>query len=287
MEFIRRGAAAPVLTLASLMLLAGCNGGNSALPSNWFPASSIYAYMRAVQDESGSVTTTVQLRDGPTSTANYLYLSSGETLYASLDKSPIQAINFNGNLFVNSLELSQNVKVMSQRDLMINYGVFTDVLYGKPEYFSFDKPGTNSTPVRAYIGFERSGHEMAGESSIELPPAFQILSPANGSSLPRITPVALTWTPGTDTTTSMELDVAGVCTDNSQFSLHLILGADTGSATLNSADYFPSTVSPSIDCFVAFLLQRVRLGSVSSPFAFGSFSKGVQQRPVTFTSTPN
>ncbi|MDO8262047.1 MAG: hypothetical protein Q7T21_02370 [Gallionella sp.] len=286
MEFTCKGAVAPILTLLSLTLLAGCGVGDPASPSNLYPTSSIYAYMKAVQIESGNVTTTVQLRDGPASTAAYLYLSDGESLYTSLDKPPQQYINFNGDLFGNSLELSQHLKVMSARDLYTDFYLFTQVVFGKPEYFSLDTPSTSSSPVRAYVDFERTGHVMTGESSVELPPAFQITAPAGEASVSRATPLVLTWT-GVDPATTMKLDVAGVCADGSPYTLNLILGTDTGSATLNSADYFPATgTSPSTNCRVAFLLQRVRLGGVSSQFAFGSFSEGVQQRTIQFTSTP-
>jgi len=54
--------------------------------------------MKAVQDESGNVTTTVQLRDGQATTAAYLYISDGEALYTSLDVPPQQYLNFNGDL---------------------------------------------------------------------------------------------------------------------------------------------------------------------------------------------
>lgn len=285
MEFTRKGAVASILTLLSLTLLAGCKGGSNASPSNWYPTSSIYAYMKAVQNESGNVTTTVQLRDGPTSTAAYLYLSGGETLYSSLDVSPQQYINFNNNLFGNSLDLSQHLKVMSSRDLYTDYFLFTQVAWGKPEYFSLNTPSpSSSTPTRAYVGFERTGNVMTGDSSVELPPVFQILAPASDAIISRATPLTLTWA-GADPASTMELDVAGICVDSSQYTLHLIF-ADTGSATLNGANYFPVTgISPSISCRVAFLLQRVRLGGVSAQFAFGSF-KGVQQRTVQFTSNP-
>lgn len=284
MGFTCKGFAAPTLALLSLTLLAGCNGGDTASPSYWYPTNSIYAYMKAVQDESGSVTTTVQLRDGPTSTAGYLYLSSGESLYSSLDVPPQQYFSFTGDLFSNSLELSQHLKVMSQRDLFSDFLLFSSVVWGKPEYFTFNTPGANSSPTRAYVDFERAGHVMTGESFSELPGAFQILAPASEASVSRATPLTLTWT-GSDPTTTMELDVAGICIDDSKFNLHLILGADTGFATLNGADYFPATgISPSIECRVAFMLQRVRTGSVSPKFAFGSF-KGVQQRTVQIIST--
>jgi hypothetical protein len=285
MEFVHKGTVALMLALPTL--LAGCNGGEKALPSSWFPASSIYAYMKAVQDESGGVTTTVQLRDGPATTDNYLYLSSGETLYSNLDKPTQQALSFDSNLFSNSLALSQHLKVMSERNLIFDYGIYSDVLVGAPEYFSFDTPTTSTLPVRAYVGFERSGHELAGEYAIELPPAFRILTPVADAVVTRATPIELTWSDA-DTTSTMELDVAGICTDSSRYNLHLVLGAEvsTGSYTLNTAEYFPATIDPAINCRVAILLQRGRLAYISTPFAFGSFSKGVQQRTVQFTSTP-
>lgn len=283
MEFTRKGAVAQILTLLPLTLLAGCGGGDTPSPSNWYPTSSIHAYMKAVQDESSNVTTTVELRDDPTGTANYLYLNGGDRLYSSLDISPQQYLNFNGNLFGNSLELSQRLKVMSARDLYTDYFLFTNVAFGKPEYFALDTPVTASLPLRAYVDFERSGQVI--ESSVDLPPAFQITAPASDASLPRAIPLTLTWS-NVDPATTMELDVAGICTDNSRYNMHLILGTGTGSAPLSSADYFPVTgINPSINCRVAFLLQRVRLAGVSMQFASGSF-RGVQQRTIQFTSTP-
>ena len=285
MEFLRMRAAVPILMWLSVTLLTGCGQGNQAKPSTWFATSSIYAYMKAVQDQSGNVTTTVQLRDGPATTAAYLYLASGETLYSSLDVPPQQYLNFNGNLFTNSLDLSKHLKVMSSRDLYTDLLLFTQVVFGKPEYFANDTPQAGASPVRAYVDFERTGQVFAGPSSIDLPGGFQIAAPAADFSAPRSTPLALTWT-NADPATTMELDVAGVCVDNSRYTMHLSL-PDTGSATLNGANYFPATgVNPATTCRVAFLLQRTRIGSVSSQFAFGSTFTGVQQRSVQFNSIP-
>jgi hypothetical protein len=241
--------------------------------------------MKAVQDVSGNVATTVQLRDGAGSTAGYLYLAGGETLYTSLDISPQQYLNFNGDLFNDGRALSEHLKVMASRDLFTDFILFTQIVVGKPEYFSLDTPSTGSSPVRAYVDLDRVGNVLAGESSIALPPAYQISAPASGASISRATPLALTWT-NVDPTTTMRLDVAGICVDGSRYTQSLVLGADAGSATLNSADYFPATgISPSVNCQVAFILQRVRTGGVSPNFAFGSF-EGVQQRTVQFTTTP-
>lgn len=284
MEFSHKGAVAPTFMLL-LVLLAGCGGGYNAAPSKWYPTNSIYAYMKAIQDESGNVTTIVQLRDGPAVTDAYLYLSEGDFLYTSLEVPPQQYLNFSGDLFGNSLNLSQHLKVLAPRDISTDFLLFAQILWGKPEYFSFDTPSSSALPVRAYVDFERAGHVMTGESSAELPPPFQIVSPAREASISRAAPLALSWT-DVDPTTTMELDVAGACVDGSRYTLHQTIGTDTGAATLNSADYFPSSgVSPSISCRVAFILQRVRAGSISPKFAFGSFA-GIQKRTVQFTTTP-
>jgi hypothetical protein len=268
------------------VLLTGCGGGASPMPTGSFTTSSIYAFMKAVQDESGSVTTTVQLRDGMTNTANYLYLSAGESLYSSIEKPPQQYVNFSGNLFGNALDLSQHLKVMASRDLYTNYFLFTQVVYGKPEYFATDTPIPGASPVRAYVDFDRSGNVLTGTSSIDLPGVFQIVSPAAAATLSRATPLSLTWS-NVDATTTMTLNVAGVCTDGNRYSKTVSFGPDTGSINLTSADYFPATgVSTTANCLTAFILQRTKIGPVSAQFAPGGGFTGVQQRTVQFTTTP-
>ncbi len=285
MEFARKGAIAPILTLLSVLFLAGCGGANHPAPSTSYQTNAIYAFMKAVQDESGNVTTTVQLRDGldPVA-ARYLYLAGGETLYTSLDISPRQYLSFTDNLFGNSLDLSQYLKVMSARDLYTEYFLFNQIVLGKPEYYSLNTPTAGSSPVRAYVDFERTGNVLAGETSIVLPAAFQILAPASGASVTRATPVTLTWS-NVDATATMRLDVAVICDDGLRNTLNRNLGADTGTTTLNSADYLPAGVSASATCQVAFILQRVRSGAVSPNFAFGSI-EGLQRRTVQFTTIP-
>lgn len=283
MAFACNKIGAAFLTL--LPLLSACGGAGQPAPTSWYATNNIYAYMRAVQDESGSVVTTVQLRDGPSTSAKYLYLASDETLYSSLNTSVQQHLNFNGNLFGNSQTLAQNLRVMTARDLYTDHLLFGSTVWGTPEYFSSDTPVVSANPVRVYVEFERGGHALTGESVVDLPPAFQILSPTKNVTLSRVNPVLITWT-NVDPLTTIELDVAGVCVDGSRYQLHHLLGADTGTVTLNAAQYFSASgPSPATECHVALMLQRIKNGSVSSRFAFGSFT-GAQQRGVQFVSTP-
>lgn len=264
------------------VLLAGCGGDSAPRPSDWYATANIHAFIKAVQDESGSVTTTVQLRDGPNiATARYIYLGGSDTLYATLDIAPRQYMNFSGDLFGNSLATSQNLKVMSSRNLFTDHLLFTSVAAGQPEYFAVDTPAAGSPTVRAYVDLERSGQVLAGESSIELPPAFQITTPLAAASVSRASPPVLNWTP-VDATSNMQLDVAYLCEDDSSNTMSFDLGVDTGSVVLD-ATHFPTPANPSSTCQVAFKLQRVRTGSISANFALGNF-KGIQQRAVRFTT---
>jgi hypothetical protein len=282
---MKKSAALTIFGAAIGALLSGCGGDSSPVPSGSFTTNTIYAFMTAVQDETGEVTTTVQLRDGMASTAHYLYLSNGDILYSSLNQPPQQYLNFSGNIFGSALDLAQHMQVMASRDLFFNYGLFNQSITGKPEYYSFETPSAGTSPVRAYVDFERKGTTMTGTSSIELPGGFQISSPAGASTLSRSTPITLTWN-NVDATTTMSLNVAGICDDGNRYSLTWPIGTDTGTATLSSSNYFPAIgVSTSATCMTAFILRRSRLGSLSPQLAFGSFT-GAQQRTVQFTTTP-
>lgn len=278
---MKKGAAYSVIGLV-VASHSGCGGSSSPLPSGSFTTNSIFAYMTAVQDESGTVTTTAQLRDSNSPTANYIFLSSGETLYSTLDKAPQDYVHFSGNLFGNSQDLSQHLNTMARRDRSINYYLFSEPVYGQTEYFTTFVPSSGTVP-RVYIDFERSSG-WTGASSIDLPGAFQISSPASASTHKRTDPLTLSWN-NADATTTMTLNIAGICSDNNRYTKTLSPVADTGTATLNSADYFPASgVSPTATCLTAFILQRSRIGFISSSFATGSFT-AVQQRTVQFTTT--
>lgn len=282
---VKRGVTFAVAGVAAGILFSGCGGGDAPKPSTSYATGNIYAYMKAVQDDNGDLTTTVQLRDGPASNASYLYLGNGETLYTNLEKPAAQFMGYNSNLFSSSTDLTQNLRVMGSRDLYFDYLVFTQIAYGKPEYFTIEKPAAGTNPLRVYVDFERAG-ALTYTSIIDLPGAFQINSPASAASLSRTTSVSLTWT-NVDATTSMSLNVAGVCSDGNRYSMTKFLGTDTGSATLVSTDYFPATgVSTAANCQTAFMLQRIKLGNVAAQFALGSTSSGIQQRSVRFTTTP-
>ncbi|HEY0634223.1 MAG TPA: hypothetical protein VGE00_02480 [Gammaproteobacteria bacterium] len=59
----KRGLTGPLLL--SLALLAGCGVKDDTVPADWYGVGDIYAYMKAVQDEEGKVTTTSSCATAP------------------------------------------------------------------------------------------------------------------------------------------------------------------------------------------------------------------------------
>ena len=268
------------------VLLAGCGGGSSPAPTTAYTTNTIYAFMEAIQHDNGDVNTTVQLRDGTAANARYLYLNGGDALYSTLDVPPRQYLSITGDLFNAGRAVSDNLKVMPSRYLYYDYFLFSNVVAGEPEYYSVHTPAAGSSPVRAYVEFERGGQAQTGESSVVIPNAFLITAPVAEVSVSRSNPLTLSWS-NVEAATSMLLKVGGMCDDSTRYHMEYMIGPDvTGSVSLNSADYFPATgTSTSATCRVAFMLQRVRTAGVASSFAAGSF-RGIQQRTVQFTITP-
>lgn len=265
-----------------LALLAGCQE-DTVLPTVSITTAEIFPVMRSVQYEDGSVLTTVELHNF---TGTYLYLSGGDQLLASLNAPSEQFTSFNDNLFSNAQLLSNRVNILEERNLYTDYGLFfTEVTYGKPEYFTLDNSDGLSLPTRSYVTFNRSSQQSATDSWVELPPAFSILNPTTNDVISRTGTITLQWS-DFDNVSIMKLDVGAVC-DGIRYTTNLNFGVvNTGTVVLSSAEYLPGVPALSIsNCSVSFLLKRQSLGLVSSAFGGGSF-EGIQQRTVRFTSTP-
>ncbi|HEY0634224.1 MAG TPA: hypothetical protein VGE00_02485, partial [Gammaproteobacteria bacterium] len=63
-------------------------------------------------------------------------------------------MNFSDDLFGNSMDVSQQLKVMSERDLNHDYLLFADVTWGTPEYYSLAQLD-GAAAKRAYVVFQR------------------------------------------------------------------------------------------------------------------------------------
>jgi hypothetical protein len=267
---------------AALGLLCACTPSR---PSTAFPASSIWAQIQATQDGAGMVMARIRLRDGPTSSAGYIYLAGGDTLLVSLDRPPHQFLAFRGDVFGGVQDLTDHVRVLAHHDLFEDLDLFVETLLGIPQYDTRFGP-VPGAPPQVFLELDRGGASPVGESSAGLPPGFSVAAPADGATLSRAAPLALAWSPA-DADSAMEVDVAVDCGPGLRSSVHLVLGPDGGSATVPPAAYFPwsGSVPASATCSAVVLLQRVRTGGVSPDFGGGSF-RAVQQRSARFRLAP-
>lgn len=273
---------ARLMLLVAALPLAACR---EAEPSSQHATATIWPEIQALQREDAAVVVRIRLRDGPTDAAHHLFLDGGDTLLVSLGKPPHDYLAFESDLFGRVQDLTENVKRLVQRDLLDDHVLFVELLLGVPEYETVLGPVSGGAAPRVYVELDRVSGAFTGPSWVELPPGFEVSAPASLAALSRAGPLAIAWS-SPDPAATMEADLAVDCGAGRQFSQHLALGADTGSASVASGDYFPyGGVPASATCSAALLLQRVRNGTVSADFAGGSF-RGVQQRVVRFTLTP-
>lgn len=262
---------------------------NDTSPSDNTSTIEIFPIMKAVQNVDGSVNTTIELHDF---SGGFIHTSFGDDLYSSLDDTPESFKNIETDLFQNAKNYSDNVKKLAPRFISRNFGIFTTVDNTASEYFTNQSLVDSSTPMRAYVTFDRTrrlyqptGYQSATGSWVEFPLSFTITNPSPYSSISRADdPLTLTWSAPDNL--AMELDIAVLCgTARWEYSV-AISAPITGSHQLNTQDYFPVTSAEiNSTCQIAFLLRRSQTGVVSASFGGGSFT-GIQQRTVQFTSTP-
>lgn len=255
-----------------LLFIVACDGGGD--PSSSYSSTEISPTITITEDQKGDVLTLVQLQS---TSGSSLYLSDGDTLYASLNTPPYQLLSASEDLFSVGETISSRLKLLEKRST--------------GTYYTIDNTAGLPSPVRAYVAFIRGSGEWTGQTGIELPTAFSILNPAVDSSISRSVedPITLSWT-NTDSATTMEMESQVICNGDyyPQTPMVIALGTDTGTVQLNTADYFPST-APDMVCHAVFTLKRmtpVRYISSELGTAAGSSIQGIQKRTIEFTSTP-
>ncbi len=256
-----------ILPLLPLLLLTGCS--DEPVPSSTLSASDIVPIITATEDQSGEVEITAVLYNTLMSMTT---LSNGDKFYTSLGTPPDQLMNITSDLFSNSQTMSTRLKVMQERT--------------SSEYFSLDTTAGLTPPVRAYVAFERSGGQWTGQTWVDLPNDFTILTPNASSLLSRAQPITLSWS-DVDPTTTMQLQSAVICGGQPFYKNDLPpFGTDTGSVVLNAADYFPAG-APDINCFATLILQRVGPARATAGLGLGPGTiQSIKERSVEFTSTP-
>lgn len=130
------------------------------------------------------------------------------------------------------------------------------------------------------VNFEREDDESAPNSVTALPAPFEITAPIEGADVSRAEPLTITWTPATSEAVDIRLD--GDCTIIETESV----SSDTGSHTF-PADSINTTASNEGEtCSVELTVSTRVAGSVDPAFGEGGRFDAIQERTISFRSTP-
>ncbi len=137
---------------------------------------------------------------------------------------------------------------------------------------------TGDDPATVYtIALTRTVDDGAPNTTVQLPPAFEITAPAANFS--RAAAFTLDWTPAAEE--PMELTVSGDCVN-----LYVnTIDADTGTFTI-PAGTLTQVDAGAQNCDVTFTLKRTKVGSLDVAFEEGGSAIGIQERSASSLSAP-
>lgn len=146
--------------------------------------------------------------------------------------------------------------------------------------YSHDFSGIEgNTPVT--ISFERENDEPAPASITTLPTPFSISGPLPMAEVSRAADLVVTWTP-TGGADDISVTVDGDCF----FIESQSPNSDTGSVTFQAGTLEAFNNRETETCDGTIVVQRTRGGNVDPAFGEGGHFDGIQERTVTFRSTP-
>jgi hypothetical protein len=236
--------------LAPLLLsAAACTD----LQSADITTSGISATMTVTADGTGNATASVQL-NVDTSATDYVTLSPGDTLTASFDRQS---------------------ELMAEDDSLFNEVTYTAA------FASGGAEGASYT-----IALQRRGGLSAPESTCTIPAPFDVIAPSGSASFSRSgAPVVIQYAPsgGSD---PISWSVSATCESRDIDTFSTTLSGDPGSFAIPaSALQAPSGNGSQGNCHVTVTIDRTRSGSLDPAYDQGTIA-GVQERTLTFTSTP-
>lgn len=130
------------------------------------------------------------------------------------------------------------------------------------------------------VAFDREDDDSAPSSTSELPAPFAITAPAANAEISRAQALTVTWTPSTSEAVDIHLD--GDCTIVQSHTA----SSDTGSYTFE-ADSIDTTASHEGDtCSMELTVSTRAAGTIDSAFGEGGRFPAIQERTVSFRSTP-
>lgn len=270
------------LGLALLIPLTACDSDFDDTEEN----AEIYARLKVFSNGDDTPALLVaDFREGGGDGSSRAELDSGDRVLASQGQPIGELIGAEGDVFDTVRNLSDAVSELAVegRTFFRPY----EVELTSPGYLAyarlFDDFDRNT---RFYVYLWRDNRDSVGDSWTTLPPAFEIVTPADGQTLSRGGDIDLTWTnPGSGD--PMRLHVRGDCDDGSSVSESIDLGADDGTASIPASAYDDDMLNPgSTGCDLRLLVRRINAGHINTGYGRGGLFEGVEQRWVDVRSTP-
>lgn len=225
------------------------------------------------------------LREGGGDGSSRAELDSGDQVLASQGQPIGELIGAEGDVFDTVGDLSEAVSELDVegRTFFRPY----EVELTSPGYLAYGRLFENvDRDARFYVYLWRDNRESVGDSWTTLPPAFEIVTPADGQILSRSGDIDLTWTnPGSGDV--MRLLMRGDCDDGSSISESIDLGADDGTERIPASAYDDDILNPgSTGCDLRLLVRRINAGHINPGYGRGGLFEGIEQRWVDVRSTP-
>ncbi len=141
----------------------------------------------------------------------------------------------------------------------------------------------NSDQGAFIISLNRSGGVSAPNSTVTLPTAFDIDTPAQDAQIPFSSDIDLSWSPSgfaSELEVSFEYDCQPGSNGIGRFGLQDLGAASLSAATISSS--LNSALQSGSNCTVNLIMNRVNNGTVDAAFGEGGTIVGMQQREVSF-----
>lgn len=263
-----------------VVMVTGC--GDDVVGSKDVATSDMYADINAWSFGESIILVTADLKKGDANSDTHVVLEGDDRMLVSLNV-PVDAAGGNGDLFDRVDAATAAHKVMDGGPEVVS-GIpllFSDFWIAAPYRARFDIAKVGD---RFIVALERADFADAPNSSVVLPEAFVINTPASGALATRSADLVISWSP-VQAAAWVEVKAAVACPTgvNEKWSPTPTLTVDTGTVTIPVGSF---TAAASATCDLLIIVDRFLQGGVDPNFGRGGSIRAHQSRFVTVKSIP-
>lgn len=260
-----------------LLLLTSCDDDDT-VDSSSVETREISAEIHVRYDGQSDVNIETMLREGPINSNTDVFLVDGDELRVST-LGDLSGIHYSDDLFDNLIQTSDQDKVMALGERTV-YGERQSGIW----YQSRFDPQYRSNVFT--VSFRGGARRSAPNSTVELPPDFNITAPLSGMDVlysRSMDTVQVSWEPAN---TGFAMDVVAhiSCVNGS-------VGTWSTGNIIDNASYSgvydipPNTFSGYTgECGVTVSVERSRLGAIDPAYGQGGYIRGLQYRTVAINT---